>query len=253
MFFLFSKLLNFLIHPLTWVFVLLVYALITKNDRRRRRLLIILIIGMYVLSNSFIASSAMHAWEVPAVCEDDLQTYDAGIILGGMMTYDLKLKKYQFMGPVDRLLQALELYKKGKIRKIVFTGGSGSLTYSYVKEGFLIRNYMLRLGIPPKDMFIESNSLNTHENALFTKPILDRELKGGRFLLITSAYHMRRSLGCFAKAGIAVTPYSTDRHSGEPKFVFDHLFIPSTDAIETWELLIHEITGYLTYKVAGYI
>jgi uncharacterized SAM-binding protein YcdF (DUF218 family) len=252
MFFLFSKLLSFLVMPLIWLFVLIVYALLSKDPVRKRKSLIAAVIAFYILSNSFIANEVMHAWEVPAVAEDQLETYDAGIVLSGMMSYDTKLKKYQFMHGVDRLLQAIELYKKGKIRKIVFTGGSGSLTYSYIKEGMLVKNFLLRIGIPEKDLFIETESNNTHENAVFTKPILDKEFPKGKFLLLTSAYHMRRSVGCFEKAGIHVTPYSTDRQSGDRKYIFDFLFLPNVSAIEVWEIAVHEMTGYLIYKIAGY-
>jgi uncharacterized SAM-binding protein YcdF (DUF218 family) len=252
MFFLFSKLLNFLVMPLTWLFVLFLYALLTKNLARKRKSLIAFGILFYMLCNSFLANEVMHIWEVPAVAEDKLETYDAGIVLSGMMSYDIDLKKYQFMHGVDRLLQAIELYKKGKIRKIVFTGGSGSLTYSYIKEGMLVKNFLLRIGIPEKDLFIETESNNTRENAIFTKPILDKEFPKGKFLLLTSAYHMRRSLACFKKAGIQVTPYSTDRQSGDRKFAIDFLFSPNVNALEIWEIAIHEMTGYLMYKIAGY-
>ncbi|MES2396024.1 MAG: ElyC/SanA/YdcF family protein, partial [Bacteroidota bacterium] len=74
----------------------------------------------------------------------------------------------------------------------------------------------------------------------------------GNFLLITSAFHMRRSLGCFNKAGISVEPYSTDRYAGPRKYEFNHLFIPEPSIIYSWDILIHEIAGYITYKVVGY-
>ena len=157
------------------------------------------------------------------------------------------------MHGVDRLLQAVQLYKKGKIKKIVFTGGSGSLTYPEMKEGLYIRNFLLLLGIPKEDFFIESESNNTHENATFTKPVLDKEFPQGKFLLITSAYHMRRSLGCFKKAGIVCTPYSTDRYAGERKMAFDFFLIPNSDAMEVWQAALHEMSGYLIYKAAGYL
>jgi uncharacterized SAM-binding protein YcdF (DUF218 family) len=252
MFFILSKVLNFLLMPLTWVVVALLYCVLGKNPKRQRKVLITTLVGLYILCNSFLANEVMHAWEVPAVAEDKLETYDAGIVLSGMLTYDMTLKKYQFSRGSDRLLQALILYKKKKIKKIVFTGGSGSITYSYIKEGILIRNFLLRMGIPPSDFFIESESVNTRENAVFTKPILDKEFPKGKFLLITSAYHMRRSLACFRKAGIEVTPYSTDRESGPRKYVFDHLFIPDLSALQTWQTVIHESTGLLIYKLAGY-
>jgi len=252
MFFLLSKLFTFLLLPITWLFVLLMIALFSRKPLRKKRSLLLFGLAFYVFCNSFLANEFMRVWEIAPVAEDNLPVYDAGIVLSGMMTYDITLKKYQFMHGVDRLLQAIELYKKGKIRKIVFTGGSGSLTYSYIKEGMLIKNYLLRIGIPPADLFIETESNNTHENATFTKPILDKEFPNGKFLLITSAYHMRRSIACFKKAGIHVTPYSTDRQAGERKFVFDFMFIPNVDALEVWQMAIHEMVGYLIYKMAGY-
>jgi uncharacterized SAM-binding protein YcdF (DUF218 family) len=253
MFFILSKLLTFLLLPITWLFIVLLVAVLSRNSNRRRKMLLLFLATFYIFCNSFLANEFMRIWEVPAVAEDKIPVYDAGIVLSGMMSYDIKLKKYQFMHGVDRLLQAIQLYKKGKIKKIVFTGGSGSLTYSYIKEGMLIKNFLLRIGIPPTDMFIETESNNTRENALFTKPILDREFPNGKFLLITSAYHMRRSVACFEKAGIHVTPYSTDRLSDDHKFVFDFMFIPNIGAMEVWQAGIHEIFGYLTYKIAGYV
>ncbi len=252
MFFLFSKILNFLVMPLTWLFILFLYAMLTRQAARKRKALITFGVTFYILCNSFLANEFMHAWEIPPVAEDKLETYDAGIVLSGIMSYHMDLKKYQFMHGVDRLLQAVELYKKGKIRKIVFTGGSGSITYSFIKEGMLVKNFLLRIGIPAKDLVIETESNNTHENAVFTKPLLDKEFPNGKFLLITSAYHMRRSVACFEKAGIHVTPYSTDMQSGKRAYVFDFLFIPNVNALEVWEIAIHEMTGYLIYKIAGY-
>jgi uncharacterized SAM-binding protein YcdF (DUF218 family) len=252
MFFILSKLLTFLLQPVTWLFVLLAYAVLCPKPVRKRKVLLIFFTALYIFCNGFLANEFMHVWEIKPVAEDEMEVYDAGIVLSGMMTYDIKLKKFQFMHGVDRLLQAVELYKKGKIRKIVFTGGSGSLTYSYIKEGMLIKNYLLRIGIPPSDLFIETESNNTHENAVFTKPILDKEFPHGKFLLITSAYHMRRSVACFEKAGIRVTPYSTDMQSGERKFIFDTMFIPNIAAMEVWQCAIHEMVGFLIYKLAGY-
>ena len=108
------------------------------------------------------------------------------------------------------------------------------------------------MGIPEQDFIIETESRNTRENAVFTKQVLDKEIPGGNFLLITSAFHMRRSLGCFNRAGMKVDYYSTDRFSGPRKFEFDNLFIPNSQAFESWKMLIHEVTGFIVYKISGY-
>jgi uncharacterized SAM-binding protein YcdF (DUF218 family) len=251
MFFALSKLLAFIITPGLWVVILLGIAVFSKNENRKRKCLRWGFWLFIFFSNGFIFNLIMHAWEIPATAPKT-KTYEAGIVLGGMSEYDEKLDRVQFFRGVDRLLQAVELYRKGVIRKIIFTGGSGRLLNPEMKEGIYLKRYMYYFNIPEKDFIMESESKNTHENADFTKTILDKEQINGNCLLITSAFHMRRSISCFNKAGITVDSYSTDRYSGEPKFGFDHLFIPNISIMEAWSNLIHEMVGYVTYKIMGY-
>jgi uncharacterized SAM-binding protein YcdF (DUF218 family) len=195
----------------------------------------------------------MHIWETNAVREPAAGSYDAIIVLGGMSNYDPDLDRIQFSRGTDRLLQAIELWKKGVAKKIIFTGGSGSILHQDILESDQIKNYLHKIGIPDSVMIYENQSRNTHENATMTKPILQKNFPNGKFLLITSAFHMRRSLGCFAKEGIAVTPYSTDRYSGPYKFEFDYMVIPTAETLGDWNILFHEWVGCITYKFSGYI
>ncbi len=194
----------------------------------------------------------MRLWELNARKYETLKTYDAGIVLGGMLWYDQEFDRLQFSRSTDRVIQAIELYKKGYIKKIVFTGGSGSILHQDKKEGVYARRFLLTMGIPELDIIIESESNNTRENAVFTKQVLEAQLPNGNFLLITSAFHMRRSLACFAKVNMPMEYYCTDRYSGPRKFEFDYLFIPTSQAFEEWKMLIHEIVGFLVYKISGY-
>ncbi len=253
MFFILSKLLVFIISPLVWIIVLLLFSLLSKYPNRKKRCLRWGLVLTVFFSNSFLFDECSRLWEVPATPFETLKSYDAGIVLGGMSVYDEDLDRAQFYRGVDRLIQTVELYKRGVIKKIIFTGGSGRLLHPEMKEGNYINRYLLYMGIPQKDFLIESESQNTRENALFTKVLLDKENIKGNFLLITSAFHMRRSLGCFNKAGISTEPYSTDRYAGPRKYEFDHLFIPNTSIIDNWNNLIHEITGFITYKIMRYI
>lgn len=251
-FFLLSKLLTFLISPIVWIISLLFVFVYSKNERRRKKCFYWAFSLLLFFSNSFIFDEFARAWEVPATPYEDLEIYDVGIVLGGMSVYDEELQRPQFYRGVDRLLQAVELYKLGMIKKVVFTGGSGRLLHPEMKEGDYIKRYMVFMGIPEKDIIIESQSQNTRENALYTKNLLEERKLTGRYLLITSAFHMRRSMNCFKTVGLDVTPYSTDRYSGPRKWEFDHLFIPNTSALNDWYTLIHEVVGYVTYKVIGY-
>ncbi len=252
MFFVFSKLLVFVLSPLVWIIVLLFFSLLSKYpDRKRRGLRWALVLTLF-FSNSFLFDECARLWEIPATRFEAVKSYDVGIVLGGMSVYDVDLDRAQFFRGVDRLIQAVELYKRGVIKKIIFTGGSGRLLHPEMKEGNYINRYLLYMGIPKEDFLIESESKNTFENALFTKALLEKKNINGNFLLITSAYHMRRSLGCFNKAGIVAEAYSTDRYSGPRKYEFDHLFIPDSSVIYNWDKLIHEIGGFIIYKIVGY-
>lgn len=253
MFFFLSKVLAFLLMPLTWVFILLIWAWRAKDEGRKRRLRIAAIVTLVLFSNRFLLDRTMHAWEIDAVKEPAAGTYDAIIVLGGLSSYDNTLERIQFSRGSDRLLQAIALWKKGVAPKLVFTGGSGSVLHPESKEGKRVRDFLLALGIPDSAMVFETESRNTHENAVLTKPLLAKYAPGKRYLLVTSAFHMRRSLGCFAKEGIPVTPYSTDRYSGPAKFELDYLLLPDAGTLTDWNVLLHEWVGCITYKIFGYM
>ena len=252
MFFILSKLLQFVINPLIWIIVLLFLSLLWKDDNFKKKCLRWALGFTLVFSNSFIFDECDRAWEIPLTRYESLKKYEGAIVLGGMMKYDKQHDRLQFQRGADRLFQAIELYKRGYIAKIIFTGGSGSILHPEDKEGPWVKRYLLTLGIPEKDFLIESESNNTHENAVFTKALLDKEKLTGNFLLITSAFHMRRSLACFQKEGIIAVPYSTDKSAGHRKFEFDHLLIPDASALYGFNNLIHEIAGFITYKIVGY-
>jgi uncharacterized SAM-binding protein YcdF (DUF218 family) len=252
MFFTFSKLFTFIITPLVWIVILLIWSALTKNEVRKKKTLRWALGLTLFFSNTFIFDEVARCWEIPATEYSGLKHYEYGIVLGGMSSYDSKMQRAQFFRGVDRLIQAVELYKMGYIKKIIFTGGSGSILHPEMKEGNYINRYLLYMGVPQKDFLMEAESQNTRENAIFTKKIIDDKKIKGDFLLITSAFHMRRGLGCFRKAGLSVDSYSTDRFSGPRKWEFDHLLIPNFSTMEDWTTLIHEMVGFVTYKIFGY-
>jgi uncharacterized SAM-binding protein YcdF (DUF218 family) len=253
MFFFLSKFLSFLLAPVTWIFILLIWAWRTKDENKKRRLRIAAVIVLVIFSNRFILDRTMHAWEVNVAPEPKAGTYDAIIVLGGVSSWDEENNRIQFNRAGDRLLQAIALWKKGVAPKIIFTGGSGSVRHPEHTEGKFVQDYCRTLGIPDSAMIFEWASHNTHDNATQCKPLLQKYAPGGKYLLVTSAFHMRRSLGCFEKQGIRVSPYSTDRYSGPMKWDFEYLFIPDSEPLSDWEALLHEWVGCVMYKIAGYI
>jgi uncharacterized SAM-binding protein YcdF (DUF218 family) len=259
MFFLISKILSFLFTPLIWIFTLLIWSKKTNDDIKRKKIFWLALILFYFFSNEFIMDITTGKWEYryedKSYLPEKNGPFEYGIVLGGMTWYNTNTTKTQFLRSADRIFQAIWLLKQKKIKKIIFTGGSGSLTSPDIKEGKNIRIWLNQIGIPDSSLIIESQSDNTHQNAVFMKKILDSlNYKNEQLLLITSASHMRRSLACFKKEGISnIIAYPTDYYSSELRFEFDHCFIPSSNAIVGNNVLLHEIIGYVTYKIMGYL
>jgi uncharacterized SAM-binding protein YcdF (DUF218 family) len=186
MFFYLSKLLAFLISPIVWVFLMFIYSFFTKIEKRAKRLRIAVVIVLYIFSNPFLVDEGFRAWE-PVTPDWDLLhvKYDAAIVLGGIGDVDLRLQKINFGASADRLLQTLQLYHRGRVKKIIFTGGSGSIEFPEKKEGLFVHKYLRQIQVPDSAIIIEAESRNTYENAVFTKEILDSLKFDGNLLLVT--------------------------------------------------------------------
>lgn len=255
MFFILSKILAFLIAPYTWLFFGLLFLLKKVWNTPYKKYVLTLTVFMYVISNSFLMDEVVRAWEY---CDDDIYLkdtkYDLAIVLGGMGRIDERQNRFDFGFSGDRLFQTLELYYKKRVGKILITGGSGSISKPHHREAEYIKKYLESISVPDSSIIIENNSKNTFENAIFTKHILDSLQFKGSILLVTSSFHMRRSLAIFNKARYKnLTPFVTNKFTGLRKFEFDYCFIPNVEAVFSLNLILHEIAGYTTYKLKGYL
>ncbi len=253
MFFVLSKILLFLTVPVTWIGACLAYGFYTKNKRRKKRAFWSAAIMFFIFSNQIIFDEFMRAWEVDGTKNEHVEHYDAAIVLGGMAYYNTDLERINFVRGSDRIFQALRLYERGKVDKIMICGDSGSLRDDGLDEAEQVKTYLLEIGVPEQDIIIENKSKNTHENAEFAADILKSGDYGDRFLLVTSGYHMRRALACFKAEGLDCTPYSTDHFTGERWFTLDRLFMPSIATLNNWKILTKEWLGYATYSIMGYL
>lgn len=253
MFFILSKLLHFVLMPFLWVLVLLMLAIFLKNPRKKRMSLLAAIGILLVLSNPFLSNEAWRAWEVEPVPVSKVQNYDAAIILGGITgaREDITDRILTHKG-ADRFLHPLQLYRLGKINKFIITGGNGRILTDLEAEASQIGRILKMAGVPEEDILIEGSSRNTRENAYNTAELLKQHPNWNKLLLVTSAFHMRRAAACFAKAEVPVIAYSTDFYAYERRYTPDDLIIPSIGAFNGWHLLIHEVSGFIVYKLLGY-
>jgi uncharacterized SAM-binding protein YcdF (DUF218 family) len=255
MFFVVSKILSFLAQPLAVVVLLLLAGWIVRNARWKKILTRTAFGILLFTSNYFIANEVVKAWEMPIVMYNSVQKkYDFGVLLTGVTKTEMTPKDRVFFSRgADRATNTLQLYKLGIIRKIIVSGGSGRLDGSGVKEADDLADFLTLAGVPEEDIIIENISKNTHESAEEVGKILARMDGPKELLLITSGYHMRRSLACFKKAGIDIDPFPVDPVSEPRRFTPDHLLIPRLDAMSMWQTLLKEWIGFVAYWIAGYI
>jgi uncharacterized SAM-binding protein YcdF (DUF218 family) len=233
----------------------MLFALLTKKTQRKKRALIWATILFLFFTNRLIFNQFAKAWERKTITADQIQQpYDIGILLGGYSNSQVRPNhdRQNFSSRANRFLNAYELYKTGKVKKLLLTGGSGDLLQKNPSEAENVRDFLLRVGVPPEDIIMEGKSRNTWENAIFTKEILDENYPNANCLLITSAWHMRRSVACYKKAGMDFTPFSVDFVTEKDRWAPENSIIPDRMGFYLWEMLIKEWVGMVMYKIHGY-
>ena len=249
-----SKAVYFILNPLTWIFGIFVWALLSKRPQKRLKRLRLGIFTLLFFSLAPIFQLFAWLYEVPLTnIETIKKQYDIGIVLGGYSDDSIKPNdRLHFNAASTRLTTTIELYKRGIIKKILLTGGTFRAIDKQT-EADKAYQFLLTLGIPKEDLVIERGSLNTRENALFTKKLVEKDFPNTSTLLITSAWHMPRARGCFKKVGLKTDTFSTDPFSGKILTSIYYYFFPNATVLEAWRMLTKEWFGFLTYKLLGYI
>ncbi len=239
--------------PLIWIIIALGISLFSKNPKRKRIALVTATVLLLVFTNPFLSNEAWLLWERAPKPIGELPNYDAAIILTGLTELDKSPhdRVYTNKG-ADRVLHTIQLYKQGKFPYIIISGGTGSLRNNLTPEAVSLQKILLNAGVPNDAILIEDKSRNTYENATFTKKLLDQRTDLKKLLLVTSAFHMRRSEACFQKAGILADTYPADFYTYNRSWAFDKLIVPNEKVLYHWQKLIHEVAGFLIYKMVGY-
>ncbi|CAD5282171.1 MULTISPECIES: YdcF family protein [unclassified Imperialibacter] len=255
MFFILSKILSWLLTPVSWIMLCMLLPYFIKRKGWKKRLRLTGLSLLVFFTNPAISNLAMKLWEVNPVLISSLPDHAAvGVVLTGVTNPMQEPKdRVHFNKGADRIIHAIQLYHEGKIDNILITGGSGSLLHQEVSESEGLKQTALMAGVSPGHLFVEGDSRNTRENALYSAELIKKNWPGKPFLLITSAFHMRRSLACFRKVELQPDAFSTDLYSGPWEWSPLDLIIPSSNSLRIWEVLIREWVGIISYKVAGYI
>jgi uncharacterized SAM-binding protein YcdF (DUF218 family) len=211
--------------------------------------LLLVICGLSPLGNLLLypLESRFPPWDAARGAPDGI------IVLGASIEADLSAAHGTpvVRSAPDRLIVAAALAHRYPNARIVFSGGSANLISSDTREADFAGAIFESLGISKSRLIMERASRNTLENAEFSKALVAPK-DGERWLLVTSAFHMPRSVGLFRKAGFEVEPYPVDWRVGgwDDIFKFSNVAV---DGLGRTDLAVREWMGLIAYRATGKI
>lgn len=246
------KFLPFFVLPLGITFVLTLAGVVL----RRRFLCWLAMACLWIAAmpvTGDVAIRAAEGWEVrrPA---GEMPQADAIVVLSGGLSLAPGDPPVSEWINVNRFLGGIELYRAGKAPLLVFTGGWLPWRPLEEPEGRVMIPYAADMGIPADHMLTTDKVANTAEEAAAVAALLGsmlRDRKQPRVLLVTSAYHMRRSLLLFRRHDLHVVPYPVDFQvsQGKERTFLDYL--PRAEGLRQTERALREFYGFWYYRLAG--
>lgn len=255
MFYFFSKLFWIVFQPLSVIFVaLLVGAVLSATRLRRTRTLILLagtvfaFLAVFTNLGEVLISPLEQRYERPNAIPPDVM---GAIVLGGAV--DARLARvyedYELNAAGDRLLEALRLAQTDPRLRILVTGGVGELNQDGDGDGVAAQRMFKAFGVNNDRLMFETRSRTTYENGINSRALLGADAKKP-WLLVTSAFHMPRSVKVFTKLGFNVIPWPVD-YRAPPAPVLGVDFEKGATQISTFTLAIHEWAGLGAYWLGG--
>lgn len=178
---------------------------------------------------------------------------DGLVVLGGGFEGAINLVRggYDLNSGGDRFVEAAILARRFPDARVLVSGGTGTLVLDGEGDADTAPRLLTALGVDRTRLILENRSRNTYENAQFSREMADPK-PGETWLLVTSAFHMPRSVGLFRKAGFDVVPWPVDyRTSGEEGI---GLFRDNpADSLQTATMAIREWIGLAAYRASGRI
>jgi uncharacterized SAM-binding protein YcdF (DUF218 family) len=259
-----SKLLPLIfLYPLGIASLLLILTLIMMWRKSRWSAVPVALTLAIVLlsSNAWTTNQIIKSLEWQNIPAGDLPKAEAIVLLGGAT----RSRSYPRPGVDlsergDRIIYAAQLYKQGKAPLIIASGGRIDWRNDGDPESSDMAKVLTQdLGVSATAIIEEPDSLNTYENAVNVRKIMaDRQIK--KVLLVTSAFHMPRSLRIFRKLKMDVIPAPSDYLASqltldEPSRTWEAAVlsaIPDSERLEHFTTALKEYIGTWIYTVKGW-
>ena len=238
----FSFLFGFFISPFNWVVALLLIAILSKGPKWKRRSLVGAVIILFVFANPFLLYLFARNWDVPPAPLTKGKVYSAAIILGGFTDEGSNGNGY-FNDHSDRLIEGMRLKAIGRVSHIMMSGGNNAFSADQFTESGYVKKVLREFNFPDSVILIDEKSKNTGENAADTKLVLANANLQPPYLLVTSAFHVRRAQYIFKKKGMDVIPFPCDYIAAKSNPGVLDYFVPNIYTLYSWNFYIKEVFG----------
>ncbi len=245
---------SMLTQPLTWVLALMVLSMAARRRLALGRMLVgtatvlLLLLGWQPLPDLLVRQLESQYAEIPPTA--NLAGYVGMVVLGGSTeaSYVANAHGQPLLNDAaERMTAPLAMLQKNPHLRVLYTGGGTALGDGVVSEAQRARTFFDSLDLTRNKVAYEAASRTTYENATLTAQLPGVDITQ-RWLLVTSAWHMPRSMATFAKAGWNVTAYPVDFRTGFSTPWTEYSLGP---ALRSWQLALHELVGHLAYRMTG--
>jgi uncharacterized SAM-binding protein YcdF (DUF218 family) len=239
---------------LTMVFLLLAFLLGFRARRGWSRAFLVLASLML-----FATTFTTFGYALITPLEDRFQRpaeparIDGIVVLGGAMDGEVNSVRngFELNRSGDRYVEALRLALAHPEARILVAAGPAALALDQEREAYAAQRMFTAFGVAPGRIILDDNSRNTEENAQFAKELAG-DMTGQTWVLVTSAFHMPRSVGLFRMAAFPVIPWPADYlASGAEGWRVKPDQPPENVAVAS--IALREWVGLMGYKIAGKI
>ena len=262
--FILKKIISHFLYPVPlslWISLIGLFLLwFTQKQKTGKVFVSIGLFLILLLSNSFVSSQLLKPLESKyetynmQISNEGLPSMNVNpikfiVVLGGAHVFDPKLpitsqiNKRQLV----RLIEGIRHYWKHTNSKLILSGGGGM--FDSVPNAKIMANMAKELGVEEKDIIMESKPRDTKDEAKFIKLIVNNN----RFILVTSASHMPRSIAMFEKLGMSPIAAPTEHQIRGKQYLNDTSFFPSSANLYQSRSAFHEYLGIVWAKLRGQI
>jgi uncharacterized SAM-binding protein YcdF (DUF218 family) len=230
--------------------------LFARPGSRKPRVFLLMVLMGYVLVSTPLGADMLllglsHGLQ-PLTSRDQAPGVDTVVLLGGgAETFSLEDMVVGQLGPSSalRALETARVYKLIHARRVIASGGIPYPKLQLRPEAEMLASALVQAGVPARDIELESESRTTRDEARILRPVI---LASGnrRFVLVTSAAHMRRALTAFRAVGLdpipAISPVRSQHLPPVPRLV------PNGASLEVSDEAVYDYAAWVYYWLTGW-